>query len=882
MPTAEITRDETAERARLLQVEAYDIALDLTRGSEVFGSVSQITFGCAEPGASTYLDLIAETVHEITLNGVPVEAASAWADGRITLTGLAERNVLRVAADCGYTSDGTALHRAVDSADGKVYTYTDFEPASARKVYANFEQPDLKAAFTFHVTAPAHWTVLSNQPAPEPVPAGPSAPEGSAVWHFPPTPPISTYLTVVIAGEYHLVRGSHTTPGGQVIPLGLACRASLAAYLDPDEIFLVTRQGFDFYEALFGTGYPFAKYDQVFVPEYSSGAMENPGCVVIVEQLIFRSKVTDTMHELRADTILHEMAHMWFGDLVTMKWWDDLWLNESFAEFCAVLSAAEATRFTGAWATFANARKTWGYMQDQLPSTHPVAANVPTLTEAIANFDGISYAKGASVLKQLAAYVGRDAFFAGIRAYLAEHGWANATLADLLSALEHSSGKSLSGWSKAWLETAGPNTLRSEFGVDDSGAFTSFAVLQEAPEQHPTLRPHHIAIGLYQRSGSGTGAAGPGSNGPGPGGSGPGGSGRDGSGGAGGLVRTHRVQVEVSGARTPVPDLVGLAQPDLILLNDDDLGYAIVRFDPRSLATLTESIGEFADPLARAVCWAAAIDMFQQAEMSQQAFIRMLACGMGAEPSVAVLQTLHLVSSRLLMLAGDPDWVPEGKRQLATEAAALLRAAEPGSDHQLAWAELLGWTAITPDQLDLLAGLLDGSAGFDGLAVDTELRWTLLSRLAATGRAGDGQIDAELAADATDAGRRHAAACRAAVPDAEHKAAAWDLLTGTEELGFEGAIEVALGFNQPEHAARLAPYAQRYFEVLPVIWSGRAEHFRVLLGQMLFPYSAASPELLSQIDAFLAAQQRDADLVRLLVECRDIVQRALRSRALSA
>jgi aminopeptidase N len=847
MPAAEITRSETSERARLLRVDAYDVSLDLTRGGDVFGSVSVIRFGCAEPGASSYLDLVAQTVREITLNGAAIDPAEACADGRIALRRLAERNEVRVVADCAYSGEGTGMHRAVDSADGKVYVYTNCEPADARKIYANFEQPDLKAEFTFHITAPAAWTVLSNQPAPAPEPAA----GGAAVWHFPPTPRISTYLTAVAAGEYQVVRDSHTTVTGQVIPLGVACRASLAEHLEADDVLGITKQGLDFYTGLFGTDYPFAKYDQVFVPEFIAGAMENVGCVVVSEQLLFRSKVTDMMYELRATVILHELAHMWFGDLVTMRWWGDLWLNESFAEFCATLGSAEATRFTGAWTTFCNLRKTWGYMQDRLPSTHPIAADVPTLTEAIANFDGISYAKGASVLKQLAAYVGRENFFAGIRAYLAEHGWGNATLGDFLRAVEASSGKSLTDWSNAWLETAGPNMLRSEFDVDSGGAFTSFAVLQEAPEQHPTLRPHHIAIGLYNRVGDA-------------------------------LARTRRVEVEVVGSRTAVPELAGAAQPDLILLNDDDLGYAITRFDPRSLATMTESIADFTDPLARAVCWSAAIDMVQEAELSLPAFVRMLANGMGAERSVSVLQVLHLVTARMFVLMADPQWVPEGKERLATVAARLLHTAGPGSDHQLAWAQLLGWTAITPEQLDLLAGLLNGSAEIAGLTVDTELRWSLLSRLAATGRAGEAQIDAELQRDATDAGRRHAAACRAALPDAQHKAAAWALLAESEDLGVEGVIEVARGFTQPEHAHLLAPYAQRYFEILPVMWSSRGEALRLLLSEMLFPYPAASPELLDQIDAYLAAQERDPGLSRVIVERRDNIERALRSRALPA
>ena len=863
MPPAEITRAETAERARLLSVDSYDVSLDLTRGSEVFGSASVIRFGCAEPGASAYADLIAENVREITLNGAALDPAAACSGGRIALPGLAARNELRVIADCRYSSTGAGLHRAVDSADGKVYLYTNFEPADARRVFANFEQPDLKAEFAFHVAAPAHWTVLSNQPAPEPEPVTPAGPDGerAAVWHFPPTPRISTYVTAVAAGEYHLVRESHITPGGQVIPFGLGCRASLAAHLDPGDIFQITRQGLDFYTALFQTPYPFAKYDQVFVPEFP-GAMENPGCVTLGEQFLFRSRVTGMRYEARAEVILHEMAHMWFGDLVTMRWWDDLWLNESFAECCAVLASAEATRFVGAWTTFSGGRKNWGYVQDQLPSTHPVAANVPTLAEAAANFDGISYAKGASVLKQLVAYVGRDAFFTGVRAFFAERSFGNATLADLLRALEQSSGRSLSDWSKAWLETAGPNTLRPEFQTGPGGEFTSFAVLQEAPKRHPVLRPHRIAIGLYNWA--------------------DGAPGTDGESGA--LVRTQRVEVDVSGARTPVPELAGLPRPDLILLNDDDLGYALIRFDPRSLATLTSSVGAVADPLARTVCWSAVIDMAQRAELSLPAFTAMLCSGMGVERSVSVLQTLHQVAAQVIARFADPQWVPRGKRRLAAAAEGLLRAAEPGSDHQLAWAQLLGWTASTPGQLDLLAGLVDGSIVLPGLVVGTELRWALLRRLCAVGRASDAEIDAEAEGDPTDAGRRHAAACRAAVPDAAHKAAAWALLAGRQDLGVETLAEVAPALAQPEHAHLLGPYADRYFEALPDVWAARDEggpgSFRLAFGQLLFPYPLASPELLARIDAFLGAAERDRGLARVVTECRDVVERALRSRAL--
>ncbi|MGO8956804.1 MAG: aminopeptidase N [Streptosporangiaceae bacterium] len=852
MQIAEITRNETSHRAGLLRVDSYDIQLDLTRGEKIFRSVSVITFDCAEPGASSYADLVAETVHEITLNGTPIDPETACADGRIALPALAARNELRVVADCRYTFDAKGMHRATDSADGRVYCYTNLEPADARRVYANFEQPDLKATFTFHITAPAGWIVLSNQPTPAPEPTGPGgAGNDHATWHFPPTPRISTYLTAVVAGDYHLVTSTHTSHG-QAIPLGLACRQSLAPYLEAADMFALTGQGLDYFTDLFRSPFPFEKYDQVFVPEFNAGAMENAGCVTFSERLLFRSKVTDMMYELRATVILHEMAHMWFGDLVTMNWWDDLWLNESFAEFSAALASAEGTRFADAWTTFSGSRKTWGYMQDQLPTTHPIAADVATLSEAIANFDGISYAKGASVLKQLAAHVGRANFVAGIRAYFADHRWENATLADLLRALEASSERSLGDWAKAWLQTAGPNTLRSEFSLDSRGRFSRFTVRQEAPAEYPTLRPHRIAIGLYNRASDGA------------------------------LVRTHRVEADVAGPRTEVPDLAGAAQPDLILLNDDDLSYAIVRFDDRSLATLIESIGDFTDSLARTVCWSAVLDMVQRAELSVPAFVQILVGGMGSEPAVSVLQILHMTASRLMALTADPQWLPAGKDQLATAALELLRAAEPGSDHQLAWIQLLGWTAVTPEQLDFLAGLLSGRTEVPGLVVDTELRWALLRRLAAVGRAGDADIDSELARDPTDAGRRHAAACSASIPDAEHKAEAWRLMAETEELGHEGVTAVAAGFGQPEHADLLAPYVEEYFEMLPMIWETRGDHLKRLLGDGLFPYFSASPELLSRIDEFLAGQDRDPSMVRALIESRDIIDRALQSRALPA
>jgi aminopeptidase N len=841
MASTEITRAECRERARLLRVRSYDVTLDLTR-EESFGSVSVIRFDCAEPGAASHADLMAQAVHEIRLNGAWLEPAATWSGGRIALPALAAHNELRVVADCRYTGSGTGMHRSAGGDDGGSYVYGKLAQAYARTAYACFDQPDLKAEFTFHVIAPARWTVLSNAPA-----AGPPSPagDGCAGWEFLPTTRLPTFTTTVVAGDYHLVTSSHVTPGGQRIPLELACRAGMAAHLDSGALFELAGQGLDFYTGWFGMAYPYRKYGQVFVPELSCGASEDAGCVLVAEQFLPRSRVTAAMTEYRAGTLLHEMAHMWFGDLVTEQWWDDLWLSESFADFCEYHALSRLGRGADAWPVFSVTEKARGFADDQLPSAHPVASDAATLSEAIASFDMISYAKGASVLRQLAGYAGEQEFFAGLRGYLDRHAFGNARLADLIDAVAASSGRDLAAWSRAWLQTAGPSTLRGQFRTDASGAFTEFAIVQEAS----VMRPHRIAVGLYQRSG-------------------------------GTLARTGGLAAEVTGARTEVPELVGTRQPDLILLNDDDAGYVLVRFDPRSLRTVLESVGDVPGAEARAVCWNTVIDMTRQGELPVPAFAAMLARGMAAEPSVPVLQALHGHAEELSIQLADPGQARAARRRLADAAMPLLGAAEPGSDHQLAWIQLLAWTATADDQLDLIAALLAGRTALPGLLVDAELRWSLLQRLAATGRAGDAAIDAQLAGDPGDAGRRSAAAARAAMPDAAHKEAAWRLLTGGQ-AGPKTLAAVARGFMQPEQGDLLAGYAGRYLAEIEDIWASSSGHLRVQLGTLLFPYPAAAPELLKLIEEFLAAAPRDPDLARMLRDRQDAVRRALKSRALT-
>ncbi|MBR7824955.1 aminopeptidase N [Actinospica sp. MGRD01-02] len=850
MPGTNLTREEAADRARLISVSSYEVELDLTVGPESFGSSSTVRF-TAEPGSATFADLVTDgPIHEITLNGRSLDPAAVFADSRIALDGLEAENVLHVRADCQYSHTGEGLHRMVDPVDGGVFLYTQFEVPDARRVFADFEQPDLKAAFRFTVTAPETWELFSNSPTPKPEALG----EGRAVWRFEPTERISTYITALVAGDYGVVRKDYTSANGTVIPMAVAARRSLMEYLDADEIFDVTFKGFDYFEAKFDQPYPFPKYDQLFVPEYNAGAMENAGCVTFRESYVFRSKVTDASYERRAETILHELAHMWFGDLVTMEWWNDLWLNESFATYASVRCQADATRWSGAWTTFANAEKTWAYAQDQLPSTHPIVAEIPDLEAVYVNFDGITYAKGASVLKQLVAYVGDEAFFQGLRTYFRRHAWGNTRLSDLLGALEEASGRDLAAWSKAWLETAGPNTLRAEFTLAEDGTYATFAVLQEAPKDYPTLRPHRIAIGLYER-------------------------------GETGLARVRRVELDVDGARTEVPELVGERQPDVLVLNDDDLSYAKIRFDERSIATLIESIGEFTESLPRALAWVSTWDMMRNGELAASAYVPLVLSGAAKETQIGVLQSLQGQAKSAIELYAAPQHREALAERWAAFAHEQLLAAAPGSDIQLSWAKALASSALTEAQLSLLGGLLDGSEQIDGLTVDTDLRWALLARLAAMGRADAAQIDAELAQDPTAAGKRHALTCRAAIPTAEAKEEAWASAVESDKLTNEELLAVIAGFKQNEQRELLQPYVARYFEVVTRLWAERTPHMAQMLVAGLYPLLTVDQAVVDAVDVVLAETDEKVvppALRRMLLEQRDGTLRLLRGQAVDA
>jgi aminopeptidase N len=850
LPGLNLTREEARTRAELLTVRSYEVTLDLTRGERVFRSTTVVAFD-AQQGASTFIDAVTDTVHRVELNGVELDPADV-ADGvRIQLPSLAAGNVLVVEADMLYMNTGEGLHRFTDPVDGEVYLYTQFEVPDSRRVFAVFEQPDLKSTFRFAVTAPSHWDVISNSATPEPVQAGSVADGGAAsTWYFEPTPLMSSYVTALIAGPYQSVRSELTSSDGRTIPLAVFARKSLMQYMDAENIFALTRQGFAFYEEQFGTPYPFGKYDQLFVPEFNAGAMENAGAVTFVETYVFRSRVPDATVERRAITILHELAHMWFGDLVTMRWWNDLWLNESFAEFMSTLAAAEATEFTQSWTTFAMLEKGWAYRQDQLPSTHPIVAQINDLEDVQVNFDGITYAKGASVLKQLVAWVGQEEFMQGVRRYFAKHSWKNTELVDLLSELEAASGRDLKAWSALWLETAGVNTLRPEFQTDDDGVITSFTILQTAIEAFPTIRPHRLAVGFYDQDDDGA------------------------------LIRVHRLELDVDGERTDVPELVGQKQPALVLLNDDDLAYAKIRLDPASLRTSVQHVKDFRDSLPRTLVLASAWDATRDGETPARNYVELVLQNIGAESdSSVILVLLRQLASTLTFYVAPED------REAMGDAAAdslleLALAAGPGSDAQLQFTRAFSSHARTSSQLDAVEAMLTGERVPEGITVDQDLRWELLTSLVVGGRYGAEEIEAELARDSTATGGLAAAAATAALPTAPAKDAAWAALVDATDLPNATQRSMISGFTRVHDRSLLEPFVERYFASIQDVWATRTHEIAQQIVVGLYPSLLTTQDTLDRTDAFLSGLgDASPSLRRLVLESRDGIVRARTAQA---
>ncbi|PVE19844.1 aminopeptidase N [Arthrobacter sp. Bz4] len=863
MMNENLRRDEAALRSSLLTIASYEVHLDLREAAdpEVAGFLSRstVTFSCDAPGSETFMDFIADEVHRVTLNGTDLDPAVVVDGARITLPDLAADNVVTITGTALYSRSGEGMHRFTDPADGQTYLYTQYEPADARRVFANFEQPDLKAAFTFSVSAPADWVVASNGAEATREDGG----EGSRVWQFAPTERISTYITTILAGPYFAATDhwSGTMSDGSTleIPLGLYCRASLAEAFDTDTIFDVTKRGLEYFHSRFEYPYPFGKYEQAFVPEYNLGAMENPGLVTFTEAYIFRSKATHDQYEARANTILHEMAHMWFGDLVTMFWWDDLWLKESFADYMGALAVAEATGSTTSWVSFANRRKAWAYLQDQLPSTHPITADIVDLEAAKQNFDGITYAKGASVLKQLVAYAGSEAFFEAARAYFRTHAFGNTRLTDLLSALSDATGQDMTAWAQQWLQTSGVPLLSAEVEVDDDGAYRAVVIHQDATDPvtgAAALRPHQLRLGLYSFA-------------------------------AGALVRTGAVDVRIDGAATDVPELVGVVQPDLLLINDDDLTYAKISFDERSLATLLGSVGCLEEPLARAVCQAALWSNTRDAALSSAAYVGAVQLAAPGESGVGALQVMLRNAHYAVEYYSPADEREVLRERLFSFVVEGLHAAEPASDLQLVWARAAAALGLHSNtHSGWFRELLGGKQSVTGLAVDPELRWLLWQALAAQGQASGAELEAELDRDRTAAGKAGFTRASTSVPDAAIKEKAWQEAVFGTRLSNELLSATIAGFAEGPAELR-APYVDRYFAEIGRVWDAMGIEMASRIVRGLFPGSqdltpgeaAEEHRVVLAADNWLTTYQSSpAALRRIVLEERDHLLRSLHAQ----
>ena len=841
MPGTNIKQVEAAERSAIIKVSSYAIDLDLTTGAENFRVKTTVRFAGLKPGATTYLDCVGARVISAKLNGADFDPRF---DGEtIYLPALAAENVLEIEHDGVYSNSGEGLHRFVDPADDEVYLYTQFETGDARRMYACFDQPDQKATFAISTITPAHWEIISNYAVESTKDLG----SQKKFTQFATSQVISTYVTAIVAGAYTCVHDEYK--GEKTIPLGIYARKSFFKHVDAENIFEVTKQGFAYFEKTFGLAYPFGKYDQIAVAEYNWGAMENVGCVTFHEDvLIFRSKVTERNYVSRATTIHHEMAHMWFGDLVTMQWWNDLWLNESFAEWASYQSVSESTKYTEAWTEFNSLRKNWAYRVDQLTTTHPIATEMEDLDAVRTNFDGISYAKGASVLQQLVAHVGRDNFITGLRRYFAKHAFGNTTLKDLIDQLEAASGRDLTPWVATWLRTAGVNTLRPVI-AQSGDTYTSLSIKQEAPTMpvgSTELRPHRLHVGLFDIQGQK-------------------------------LVRRTSVELDIAGALTEITAFAGQKSADLVLINDKDQSYAKLRFDERSIATMKSHLGSLDDSLARGLIWASLWDSCRDGELSATDYIAIALAALKTESDISIVSaTLGQIDTALWAYA-HPSHRAALRLQVATAIEAALDAAKAGSDHQLQFAKGFANTAITPAQLARIAAMLGGSIA--GLTIDAELRWFLFICGVKRGVFGPADIENELALDKTAHGKQYGAMAYAQIPSKDAKAKAFSAIT-TADLSNTIHSYTCRGFNDPLHTEILADFVDEYFDVLLKVWETKGYEIAETTATLLFPSWVISDATVAKAQHWLDVTGKDAShaLRRTILESRDAMVRALKAQ----
>ena len=842
MPGTNIKQVEATERSAIIKVASYAIDLDLTTGAENFRVKTTVKFAGLKPGATTYIDCVGARVISAKLNGADFDPRF---DGEtIYLPALAAENILEIEHDGVYSNSGEGLHRFVDPADDEVYLYTQFETGDARRMYACFDQPDQKATFAISTITPDHWEIISNYAIESTKDLG----SKKKFTQFATSQVISTYVTAIVAGAYTSVHDEYK--GEKTIPLGIYARKSFFKHVDAANIFEVTKQGFAYFEKTFGLAYPFGKYDQIAVAEYNWGAMENVGCVTFHEDvLIFRSKVTERNYVSRATTIHHEMAHMWFGDLVTMQWWNDLWLNESFAEWASYQSVSESTKYTEAWTEFNSLRKNWAYRVDQLTTTHPIATEMEDLDAVRTNFDGISYAKGASVLQQLVAHVGRDNFITGLRRYFAKHAFGNTTLKDLIDQLEAASGRDLTPWVATWLRTAGVNTLRPVIALNGD-TYASLSIKQEVPTMpvgSTELRPHRLHVGLFDIQGSK-------------------------------LVRRTSVELDIAGALTEVTAFTGQKSADLVLVNDKDQTYAKLRFDERSIATMKSHLGSLDDSLARGLIWASLWDSCRDGELSATDYIAIALAALKNESDISIVSaTLGQIDTALWAYA-HPSHRAALRLQVATAIEAALDAAKAGSDHQLQFAKGFANTAITPAQLERIKAILGGS--ITGLTIDAELRWFLFICGVKRGVFGPADIEKELALDKTAHGKQYGAMAYAQIPSKDAKAKAFSSIT-TDDLSNTIHSYKCRGFNDPLHTEILSDFVDEYFDVLLKVWQTKGYEIAETTATLLFPSWVISEATVKKAQHWLDVTGKDAShsLRRTILESRDAMVRALKAQA---
>ena len=820
---------------------AYALDLDLGAGRRTYGGVAHLRFPVTGEG-DLFLDFRGGEVTRLTVNGRTVTPERPG--HRILLPGglLGATTEVEVAYENEYDRGGDGFHHFVDPEDGAEYAYSNFEPFEAHRLFPCFDQPDLKGTYAVTVRAPGDWTIIANAPAAAVVPAG----DGRREHRFAPTPPISSYLVAVIAGPFAGVQSRH-----RGTPLGLWTRRSLTRFLDPDEIFEVTKQGIDFYTALFDHPFPFAKYDQVFVPEFNSGAMENVGAVTFSESYVFRDPPTDTQRLMRADTALHELAHMWFGDLATMRWWDDLWLNESFATYVSNLALAEATRFDGAWRAFHADMKRWGYQADARSTTHPISGVVPDTDATFYNFDGITYGKGASVIKQLVAEIGPEAFRAGLRTYFRRHAWGNATLADFLAALEDGAGRPLHDWSRRWLETASLNTIEAAWTTRD-GRVERLQLTQEAPEDHPTLRPHALELALVRAPGDGP-------------------------------AEIEVVPVRLEGAESWIEEAAGRLAPDLVFPNHGDHGYARVLLDPASLAAAPRLLGQIGDPLLRQLLWGTLSEMVRSARHSSLAFLELVRTRLpGERDDQILLAALDAARAALASYVPEERRVDEARRFVAVALDALEGL--PEGDLRTLWLRAAIGAVAAPADAAAVAGVVDREPGRPRVQVDREMRWSVAALAVAHGLPGAAErVAAERAADPTDRGERENLRAESGAPDVAVKAAVWGRIHGAGYGSFHLTQAAMRGFNHAHQAALLAPYVDRFFGALPAVAAERDHAFLRAYVMALFPAYRPQPALVERARAMADDMGGELpSLRRLLLEAADDMERAIVCRSFAS